>query len=77
MGFETRSEQTRQYKKNWGDILKDYPIKYGSFSAGLQAESPFPDTEAQPMSAISCLNQSLGVFARDDKKAGIQSSTLN
>ena len=77
MGFETRSEQKRQYEKNWADMLADYLIEYGSFSAGLQAESPFPDTEAQPMSAISCLNQSLGVFARDDKRAGIQSSTLN
>ena len=77
MGYETRGEQKRQYENNWGDMLKEYPIKYGSFSAGLQAKSPFPDMETQPMSAISSLCQSMGVFARDDKREGIQSSTLN
>lgn len=77
MAFDSRQEMARQYKNNWGDMLKEYPMKYGSFAAGLQAQSPFPDMEVEPVNAISSLCQRLGIVLRDDKKEGIQSSTLN
>ena len=77
MGYDSRPEQARQFENNYGDMLTNYSDKYGSFAAGCQANSPFPEEENEPVSAISALNQRLGTVMRDDKKEGIQSSTLN
>ena len=76
MGFDNRNEMERQFVGNWGDMVTDYNTRFGSLAMGLQAESPFPERDGEPVSAISSLNQRLGTIARDDARAGVHSSTL-
>ena len=77
MATESRREMERQYENNWGDKCTEYNAKYGSLAAGLQAEYPYPDEDNEPISAIASLNQRLGVYLRDDLKAGINSSPMH
>ena len=76
MGFDNRNEMERQFVSNWGDMVTDYNTRFGSLAMGLQAESPFPERDGEPVSAISSLNQRLGVIARDEPGAGVHSSTM-
>lgn len=79
MAFGSRGEMTTQYEGNWKDLINEYNTKYGSLAAGLQVNSPFPDSDkdGEPVSAISSLNQRMGTYLRDDKVRGIQSSPMH
>ena len=77
MSTENRQEMTRQFDSHWSDKIVEYNAKYGSLAVGLQAEYPYPDDENEPVSALASLNQRLGVYLRDDPKAGIQSSPMH